>query len=92
MSLIYFGTSAGLYTLGLWAPLIIRQFGFTSFGTGALNAIPSVIAVVAMVWWARHSDRHGERTWHIVIPCVAAGIGRALAGMAPQLTNGPDGG
>jgi ACS family tartrate transporter-like MFS transporter len=82
MSLIYFGTSAGLYTLGLWAPLIIRQFGFSSLGTGALNAIPSVIAVIGMVWWARHSDRTGERTWHVVIPCVAAGIGLAFAGVA----------
>ncbi|WP_341319294.1 MFS transporter [Paraburkholderia sp. IMGN_8] len=82
MSMIYFGTSAGLYTLGLWAPLIIRQFGFSAFGTGALNAIPSVLAVVGMVLWARHSDRSGERTWHVVIPCVAAGIGLAWAGFA----------
>jgi len=82
LALIYFGTSAGLYTLGLWAPLIIRQFGFSSLGTGALNAIPSVIAVVGMVWWARHSDRTGERTWHVVIPCVAAGVGLAFAGIA----------
>jgi ACS family tartrate transporter-like MFS transporter len=79
MSLIYFGTSAGLYTLGLWAPLIIRQFGFSALGTGALNAIPSVVAVLAMVLWARHSDRSGERTWH-VIPCVVAGVGLAWAG------------
>ncbi|MDE1012062.1 MAG: MFS transporter, partial [Paraburkholderia fungorum] len=53
MSMIYFGTSAGLYTLGLWAPLIIRQFGFSALGTGVLNAIPSVLAVVGMVMWAR---------------------------------------
>jgi ACS family tartrate transporter-like MFS transporter len=80
MSLIYFGTSAGLYTLGLWSPLIIRQFGFSALGTGALNAIPSIVAVLAMVLWARHSDRSGERTWHVVIPCVVAGIGLAWAG------------
>ena len=82
MSMIYFGTSAGLYTLGLWAPLIIRQFGFSALGTGALNAIPSVLAVLGMVVWARRSDRRGERTWHVVIPCVAAAIGLAWAGLA----------
>src|SRR4051812_19631594 len=27
LSLVYFGTSAGLYTLGIWAPQIIKQFG-----------------------------------------------------------------
>src|SRR5579864_6798772 len=84
LALIYFGTSAGLYTLGLWAPLIIRQFGFSALGTGALNAIPSVLAVIGMVLWARHSDRTGERTWHVVIPCVAAGIGLAFAGIAQR--------
>ena len=82
MSMIYFGTSAGLYTLGLWAPLIIRQFGIGSLGTGALNAIPSVLAVIAMVWWARHSDRTRERTWHVVIPCMVACVGLAFAGVA----------
>jgi ACS family tartrate transporter-like MFS transporter len=82
LALIYFGTSAGLYTLGLWAPLIIRQFGFTSMQTGLLNAIPSVVAVVAMIWWAWHSDKKGERTWHVVIPCVIACVGLIMAGQA----------
>ncbi|AJK50939.1 MFS transporter [Burkholderia plantarii] len=80
LALIYFGTSAGLYTLGLWAPLIIRQYGFGSLQTGLLNAIPSVLAVVAMILWARHSDRTGERTWHVVIPCALACIGFVFAG------------
>ncbi|MDE2367945.1 MAG: MFS transporter [Burkholderiales bacterium] len=82
LGLIYFGTSAGLYTLGLWAPLIIRQYGFSAWQTGLLAGIPSVLAVVAMVLWARHSDRSEERTWHVVIPCVVACIGFVLAGMA----------
>ena len=75
LALIYFGTSAGLYTLGLWAPLIIREYGFGMFETGLLTGIPSVLAVVAMILWARHSDRTAERTWHVVIPCVIASVG-----------------
>nr|WP_321921649.1 MFS transporter [Paraburkholderia guartelaensis] len=82
LALIYFGTSAGLYTLGLWAPLIIRQYGFSSLETGLLNAIPSIVAVVAMILWARHSDRTAERTWHVVIPCVLACVGFIFAGQA----------
>ncbi|AOJ72080.1 MULTISPECIES: MFS transporter [Burkholderia] len=82
LSLIYFGTSAGLYTLGLWAPLMIRQFGFSALETGLLNAIPSLAAVVAMILWARRSDRTGERTWHVVIPCVLACVGFVFAGQA----------
>ncbi|EEA03591.1 major facilitator superfamily MFS_1 [Burkholderia sp. H160] len=82
LALIYFGTSAGLYTLGLWAPLIIRQYGFDSFETGLLAAVPSVLAVIAMVLWAKNSDRTGERTWHVVIPCALACVGFVFAGNA----------
>jgi ACS family tartrate transporter-like MFS transporter len=82
LALIYFGTSAGLYTLGLWAPLIIRQYGFGSFETGLIAGIPSVLAVIAMILWARHSDRTEERTWHVVLPCVLACLGFVLVGEA----------
>jgi ACS family tartrate transporter-like MFS transporter len=82
LALIYFGTSAGLYTLGLWAPLIIRQYGFGSFETGLIAGIPSVLAVIAMILWARHSDRTEERKWHVVIPCVLACAGFVLVGEA----------
>ena len=72
LSLVYFGTSAGLYTLGIWAPQIIKEFGLTSLQVGFLNAIPATLAVVAMVLWARHSDRTGERKWHVVAACLLA--------------------
>ena len=82
LSLIYFGTSAGLYTLGIWAPQIIKQFGLSTMQVGLLNAIPPTIAILAMILWARHSDRTGERTWHVVIACLVAAAGLALAGSA----------
>ncbi|MGV1988626.1 MFS transporter [Agrobacterium sp. 22-221-1] len=79
LSLVYFGTSAGLYTLGIWAPQIIKQFGLSSLQVGFINAIPAVFAVVAMVLWARHSDKTGERTWHVVGACLLAAAGLAFA-------------
>jgi MFS transporter, ACS family, tartrate transporter len=82
LSLVYFGTSAGLYTLGIWAPQIIKQFGLSSLQIGFLNALPGVVAVIAMVWWARHSDRTGERTWHVVGACLLGSLGLVLAGFA----------
>ncbi|HMO31182.1 MFS transporter [Enterovirga sp.] len=82
LALIYFGTSAGLYTLGIWAPQIIREFGLSTMMVGFLNAVPPTIAIVAMILWARNSDRTGERTWHVVIACLVAALGLALAGVA----------
>jgi len=82
LSLVYFGTSAGLYTLGIWAPQIIKEFGLSTLAVGFLNAVPPTVAVVAMVLWARHSDKANERTWHVVIACLTAAAGLALAGWA----------
>ncbi len=85
LALVYFGTSAGLYTLGIWSPQIIRSFGLSSFDTGFVNALPAVIAVVGMVIWARHSDRTGERTWHVVLACLVAVGGLAFAAQSTTL-------
>jgi ACS family tartrate transporter-like MFS transporter len=82
LSLVYFGTSAGLYTLGIWAPQIIKEFGLSSLQVGFLNALPGIVAIVAMVVWARHSDRSSERTWHVVGACLLASLGLVLAGFA----------
>lgn len=82
LALVYFGTSAGLYTLGIWAPQIIKGFGLGNIEVGFVNAIPPTVAVVAMYLWSRHSDRTGERTWHVVIACLVASVGLVLAGGA----------
>jgi len=87
LSLVYFGTSAGLYTLGVWAPQIIKGFGLSNMAVGFLNAVPPTVAVVAMYLWSRHSDRSNERTWHVVIACLVAAIGLALAGLSAAVVS-----
>ena len=79
LALVYFGTSAGLYTVGVWSPQIIAQHGVGPFATGLINAVPPIFAVVAMVLWSRNSDRTGERNWHVVIACLFAAAGLVLA-------------
>jgi ACS family tartrate transporter-like MFS transporter len=82
LSLAYFGTSAGLYTIGFWAPLIVKGLGFSVFRVGLLVAIPNLIAVVGMVLWSRNSDRTRERYWHAAIACLIGAIGMAVAALA----------
>ena len=80
LSMIYLGTSAGTYTLGLWAPLILSQFGFSSLATGWIISMPGIVAIAGMIAWARHSDRTQERTWHVVIAYSVASLGFIWAG------------
>ena len=82
LSLAYFGTSAGLYTIGFWAPLIIKGLGFSVLRVGLLVAIPNLIAVVGMVLWSRNSDRTGERYRHASLACLIAAVGMAVAAHA----------
>jgi MFS transporter, ACS family, tartrate transporter len=82
LSLAYFGTSAGLYTIGFWAPLIVKGLGFSVLHTGFLVAIPNLIAVAGMVLWSRNSDRTGERYWHAALACFIGAIGMAVVARA----------
>lgn len=82
LAVIYSGTSVGLYAVGLWSPLLIRQFGFSPLAVGWINAIPNVVAALGMMFWARSSDRRLERTWHVAIPCLLACAGLVWAGLA----------
>lgn len=65
---VYFSISAGAYLISFWLPTIIKRLGsFTSFELGFVIAIPYLVAAVSMVVVAAHSDRTGERRWHLAI-------------------------
>jgi ACS family tartrate transporter-like MFS transporter len=82
LALVYSGGSAGLYVLGFWSPLILKQYGYSAMTIGWLNSAPSFLAVVGMVLWARHSDMTLERTWHVAIASLVTCVGFVWAGYA----------
>lgn len=85
LAVVYFGTSSGLYSLNIWSPQFIKSFGLTTFQIGFINAIPAALAIIAMIFWAKHSDKTKERTWHVVIACLLACCGFVLAGSVNSL-------
>ena len=85
LAIVYFGTSSGLYSLNIWSPQFIKSFGLTTFQIGMINAIPAAAAIVAMILWAKHSDKTKERTWHVVGACLFACLGFVLAGSVNSL-------
>lgn len=61
-----------------WLPTIIRNSGAENVMTiGILSVIPFAVALVVQFMNARHSDRTGERRWHVAVPAFAAAIGWA---------------
>jgi ACS family tartrate transporter-like MFS transporter len=85
LAVVYFGTSAGLYSLNIWSPQFIKSFGLSTMQIGFANAIPPAMAAITMILWARHSDKTKERTWHVIGACLFACLGFVLAGMANSL-------
>jgi len=86
---VYFGCIAGNYGLAFWLPQMIKAFGFSYFQTGLITALPYACGAVAMVLWSAHSDRTGERTWHVVLPLLLAGLallaGSSIGSLVPTI-------
>ena len=85
LSLVYFGLTTGLYGIELWLPQILKGFGLSNIGVGFVAAIPYLAAIAAMVWWARDSDRSGERFGHVAIACLVGFAGLLVAGLVHGL-------
>ncbi|HKD46695.1 MAG TPA: MFS transporter [Rhizomicrobium sp.] len=68
LGIVYFGYSVGLYGVALWLPQIVKSMGVSNLANGFVVALPYIAAAIAMVWWGRHSDRTGERIWHVALP------------------------
>ena len=64
----------GSVGLGLWMPQIIKGLGFGVVAVGFIAAIPYVCGAIAMMLWARLSDKGGERSW-FVASAIALGCG-----------------
>jgi MFS family permease len=80
-----------MYGVAFWLPQIIRNLsGFGDLAVGLASALPYLAAAVSMVPVAHHSDRTGERRWHVAVPCALGGLamvatayaGNPIAGLA----------
>jgi nitrate/nitrite transporter NarK len=79
LAVVCFCGAVPLYGVNFWMPTIIQEFGIPKgdyLRVGLLSAIPWGCAGIAMVLIGRHSDRTGERRWH-----VAGSLCSAAAGM-----------
>lgn len=72
LGVLYFLMVTGLYGIGFWMPQVLATFGLDPLHVGFLTAIPYLFAAIAMVLWGRHSDKTGERRWHIALPLLLA--------------------
>lgn len=76
LGLVYFGMLVGMYGYGFWLPQIVKGLGnLSNLEVGFAAAVPYAAAALTMYFWGKHSDRTGERTWHIALPAFVGAIG-----------------
>jgi MFS family permease len=78
LALVYFCGVVCLYAVNFWMPTIVQELSAGDAGlfrVGVLSAMPWAAAAIAMVLWARHSDRTGERRWHAASGFLTACVG-----------------
>lgn len=94
LACVYFGLNTCSYGISMWLPKVIHGLsGVSNLVIGLLSAIPYLAAAVIMVLVGFHSDRAGERRWHVAIPAfagaaamIAAGYSTSVAPMIAAMT------
>jgi sugar phosphate permease len=80
LSLIYFGMVMVNYGVSFWLPQIVKEtLSRNSLTIGFLTAIPWALAAVTMVAVGHHSDKTGERRWHIALTSIVCSVGFAAS-------------
>jgi len=76
LALAYFCILSANWGFTLWLPKIVQRLsGLGSLKVSLISAIPFVIEIPVLFFLGWHSDKTGERRWHVAVP---VGIG-ALA-------------
>lgn len=80
LSVAYFGFVMAVYGVGFWLPQIISEtMTHDTIKIGLVSMIPWGISAIAMVLVGRHSDRTGERRWHVSISGLIAALAFAVS-------------
>jgi len=74
LAIINFCSIIGSLGVGLWLPQIMKQLGMSSFEVGLVSTLPYICGAIAMVVWARMSDRGTDRTLY---PAISLFVGAA---------------
>ena len=75
LAIAVFGITTCTSGLSLWLPTLIRSVSRRGNLTiGVLSAIPYVAAAIAEILVGLHSDRSGERRWHVAVPAFCGAV------------------
>jgi MFS family permease len=83
---IQFGFTLGSYGIGIWLPLMLREYHLSTLAIGWTAAIPYLFASAGMILWARHVDQKGRRIVNLAIACFLGAVGLAAPILSGSVT------
>jgi len=87
LSLFWLLQAFGTIGVTLFLPQILKSLSQASnFVVSLYSALPFIFACVFMFANGRHSDRTGERRWHLSLPLMASGLLLAVATYSSNLS------
>ena len=75
LAAIQFGFTLGSYGIGIWLPLILKEYHLSTLAIGWIAAIPYLFATAGMLLWARYVDQKGRRIVNLAIACLLGAAG-----------------
>lgn len=76
LAAVVFGLALGVYALAFWTPTLLHEAGVSSYSQlGWLSAVPNLVAMAGVIFWARSSDHTGERRWHVALAALLGSLG-----------------
>lgn len=79
LALVQFGFTLGSYGIGIWLPLIVKEYHLSNLAIGFVTAVPYLFASLGMMAWAWHVDRTGKKIFHLAITCLLGAVGLAAS-------------
>src|ERR1700694_3100905 len=70
-----FGFTLASYGIGIFLPLILKEYHLSNWAIGWIAAIPYLFASAGMILWARYVDQKGRRIVNLAIACLLGGAG-----------------
>jgi len=85
LTILYFLWAYGGYGIMFWLPLILKSVGkYSNVQIGLLYSLPFLCGFICILLIGPHSDRTGERKWHIIICSLCAFISLGASAFVPS--------
>jgi len=75
LAAIQFGFTLASYGIGIFLPLILKEYHLSNWAIGWIAAVPYLFASAGMILWARYVDQKGRRIVNLAIACLLGGAG-----------------